>query len=369
MKTIPVALAFSVALAFCIAANAAPASMDSARGAQLFQTLGCVQCHSINGQGGKIAPDLGLHIVHDFTPSTLAATMWNHAPTMWAAMRDRNIPVGNLDEQAAADLFAYFYAAHLFDKPGDAGRGKQIFAAKHCAECHESTKSKLPSSGPIALVNDMWNHASTMKEEFKKRGFRWPELTSQELTDILVYLRSTPSAQSVPPNLRIDFTGGEAVFQSKGCVECHAGKGSGKIDLSARLKHATLTDIAAAMWNHAPRMAKTPAHLELAEMQSLIGYLWARDFFEDSGDASRGRRVFEAKRCAVCHASGANGAPRFPDLNRRFSGAAMVSALWHHGPQMLEQMKTTGVAWPRFEGSQMADVIAYLNSASHSQKP
>src|SRR5207342_665549 len=115
-------------------------------------------------------------------------------------------------------------------------------------------------------------------------------------TDILVYLRNPPSAQPVPTNIRIDPAGGEAVFQAKGCVECHAGKGSGKIDLSVRLKHATLTDIAAAMWNHAPRMAKTPAHLELDEMQRLLGYLWARDFFEDSGDASRGRRVFDAKR-------------------------------------------------------------------------
>jgi hypothetical protein len=29
---------------------------------------------------------------------------------------------------------------------------------------------------------------------------------------------------------------------------------------------------------------------------------------------------------------------------------------------MLEQMKKDGVPWPRFEGSQMGDLIAYLNS-------
>jgi hypothetical protein len=40
----------------------------------------------------------------------------------------------------------------------------------------------------------------------------------------------------------------------------------------------------------------------------------------------------------------------------------MVSALWRHGPAMLEQMRKDGVPWPRFEGSQMADLIAYLNS-------
>ncbi len=40
----------------------------------------------------------------------------------------------------------------------------------------------------------------------------------------------------------------------------------------------------------------------------------------------------------------------------------MVSVLWRHGPRMLDQMKTKGLAWPRFDGAQMADLIAYLNS-------
>ena len=29
---------------------------------------------------------------------------------------------------------------------------------------------------------------------------------------------------------------------------------------------------------------------------------------------------------------------------------------------MLSQMKTKSIAWPRFEGTQMADLIAYLNT-------
>src|SRR5580704_2791172 len=94
---------------------------DSTRGALLFETLSCVQCHSINGKGGTAGPDLGRRIDRNFTPASLAATMWNHAPTMWAAMRDRSIELGDMNDQAAADLFAYFYSAHFFEKPGDAG--------------------------------------------------------------------------------------------------------------------------------------------------------------------------------------------------------------------------------------------------------
>ena len=94
-----------------LAAHAAGFTGDSARGQRLFETLACVQCHSVNGKGGGAAPDLGQMVDRDFTPATLAATMWNHAPGMWAAMRNRQIVAGELDEQAAQDLMAFFYAA------------------------------------------------------------------------------------------------------------------------------------------------------------------------------------------------------------------------------------------------------------------
>jgi mono/diheme cytochrome c family protein len=112
-----------------VSLRAATIAADSARGAQLFESLSCVQCHSINGKGGTVAPDLGRRIDRDFTPASLAATMWNHAPAMWAAIRTRNISPGDLDEQAAADLFAYFYSARFFEKLGDAGRGKRLFTS------------------------------------------------------------------------------------------------------------------------------------------------------------------------------------------------------------------------------------------------
>src|SRR5437899_6624732 len=123
-------------------ARAASLGADSARGAKLFETLSCVACHNVNGQGGKTAPDLGRIADRNFTPSTVASTMWNHAPTMWASMRENDIRAGDLNKQAAADLFAFFYSARFFEKPGHAGRGKRIFAAKHRAECHGRTTPK-----------------------------------------------------------------------------------------------------------------------------------------------------------------------------------------------------------------------------------
>ena len=39
-----------------------------------------------------------------------------------------------------------------------------------------------------------------------------------------------------------------------------------------------------------------------------------------------------------------------------------TSALWHHGPSMAEQMRARHMPWPRFDGQDMANLIAYLNT-------
>ena len=46
----------------------------------------------------------------------------------------------------------------------------------------------------------------------------------------------------------------------------------------------------------------------------------------------------------------------------------MVSVLWKHGPQMLEQMNQKKIKWPHFEAFEMADVISYINSGKDQWK-
>lgn len=79
---------------------------DPEKGKQLFVSKGCVQCHAIRGEGGKIGPDLGA-TTHPHPTFELVGAMWNHAPTMTAIMQgmgiERPIPEGN----EMADLLAY----------------------------------------------------------------------------------------------------------------------------------------------------------------------------------------------------------------------------------------------------------------------
>ena len=342
---------------------------DARRGEQLFQTEQCVQCHSVNGRGGTLAPDLARRIDRDYTPTVLASLMWNHAPEMWTAMSRQGIVKPSLSPESAADLFAYFVSARYFEKPGDAARGKQTFTAKHCTECHGITSSPLPAAPPVAkwesladplvLAQQMWNHGARMRQAQTQKKIPWVQLTAQELTDMLVYLQNLPETRHLIANFLFPPSdSGAALFESKGCSRCHRGR----MAPENLLRNQTLTQIAVDMWNHLPIMTQPPPEFSQEEMRQIVGFLWSRQYFRGEGNAERGKRVFEEKSCATCHNDPASGAPKLAKGRDAYSDITIVTALWQHGPRMLQLMTEKKLAWPRFTAPQMADLIAYLNS-------
>ena len=313
--------------------------------------------------------------------------MWNHAPAMWTAMRQRNIQPAGLDEQQAADLFAFFYSMRFFEEEGDAARGKQVFTSHRCSTCHgidkplsapEAPGAKPVSqwtttSDPLDLVEAMWNHAPLMRAALARTaaakkhallGPEWPKLSGQEFADLLVYVRPLSSRQA--PAFREAVPAGEpsgqALWTSNGCAGCH-----GEIThfMAVGLRDETLTDIAADMWNHGRDMSLSNAQLPPGGMQAIADYIWSERMSHNDGIPARGASVFVAKKCAVCHDDPSSGAP--PILGKgQFSAVTMVAALTHHGPAMLERMQEKHIAWPRFSAAEMSDLIAYLNTRDSS---
>lgn len=82
---------------------------DPERGKQVFAQKGCVKCHSINGEGGKIGPELA-RTMHPHPPIELAGAMWNHSPVMSAMMEGLQIPRPAFEGNEMADLLAYLDA-------------------------------------------------------------------------------------------------------------------------------------------------------------------------------------------------------------------------------------------------------------------
>jgi mono/diheme cytochrome c family protein len=349
------------------ALQGAEISADSTRGAQVFELQVCVECHALNGVGPSIGPDLSRLADRGFTPASLAATIWNHAPAMWVEARLRSTPRPAMDAQQAADLFAFFYSLRFFEEPGDAGRGKALFSERKCASCHGLTTVKLPgakplsewtlSGDPLELVETMWNHSTTMRAEMERAHIRPPRLSGQELADLLVYIRSV---RGVPRSTGVFQPSspeqGAELFDSKGCAACH-----GPVTrFSIAVRGNTLTDVAAEMWNHGIDMSPKTQAFEPGQMRSIASYIWSRRMTGNSGSGKTGANVFVAKKCSVCHDDATSGAPALTG-NMNASAATMLSALTRHGPAMLDQMREKKIAWPQFSTSEMTDLIAYLN--------
>jgi mono/diheme cytochrome c family protein len=116
--------------------------------------------------------------------------------------------------------------------PSDAARGKLAFATKHCAQCHGIATSNASGAPPVAqwesladpvvLAQQMWNHGARMREAFAAKKLARPQITAQELTDMLVYLQNLPETRHLASNFTFPPSdSGEALFQSKGCSGCH----------------------------------------------------------------------------------------------------------------------------------------------------
>lgn len=342
-------------------------SVDSQRGADLFQTLPCIRCHSINGAGSAKGPDLGKRLRREYSPAGIAARMWNHAPTMWAAMKDQGLAIEPLGNQGAADLFGFFYSFRFFERPADAARGKRLFDTERCSGCHniEETKGATAKpitqwtslSRPLEFATAIWNHGANMGETFTDNGVTRAELKGQELADIIAYLRALPQAPKAALRMDTEISDGGELLASKGCVSCH----KAKHDLARKLRSKMVNDVAASMWNHSK--VRLTAKLNADEMRQIVDYLWAQQVLEPAGDIDAGREVF-GNRCAACH-SGSGVAPALVNRKGKISVASIVSSLWTHGPQMLARLKQQNSDWPTFTTEQMADVIAFLNSGGH----
>ena len=348
---------------------------DAQRGRELFALRRCLVCHSVNGDGGRTAPDLAQAVGRGFSPYQLTALLWNHAPGMWATFQAKGIPLPPFSEQDGADLFAYLYSSRYFVEPGHIGRGRTVFRAKQCASCHgierplkagiRPVSAWQSLDNPIALAQEMWNHSAEMRRALDEGAVASPRLSSQELTDLLAYLREqrseTGPAREFSPGPPDE---GAAIFRQKGCVPCHMGSHS----LEARPTRHTLTDLTAAMWNHPFRVPSQPAVLSYEDMRDLVGYVMSMQFFEERGDIEQGRKVFQRKHCAQCHDDPSSGAPPRSAMAGRMTSFGIMAALFRHGPSMLKAMRRRNLSWPRFDALDMADLSAYLHGLEFKRR-
>jgi mono/diheme cytochrome c family protein len=353
-----------LALGWCAGAAVLVAAGEASRGEEVLRNAGCTGCHV----SGKAAPDLAKRLARGHSPTSLAAVMWNHAPAAWANLEQQGIGKPHLNKNQVADLFAYFCSRRYFEVTGSARSGKQFFTAGHCADCHGASGALLTPAlqavswhtlgDPIALSQQMWNQSVPMRQLASKEEISLPQITRQELTDLLLYLENLPqNRQRIPRFTLGSAEEGRAVFQNKGCVGCH----TAKLALEKRSSLFTTAGVAAALWSHGLRPVKNRQLLSYAETQNLLAYIWAA---RTCGNVDRGRKAFAKARCASCHGeSGTEGGTARAVLpNEGDVSTAVVSALWDHGSSMYAAMQKRSINWPRFTGREIEDLGAFLRT-------
>jgi mono/diheme cytochrome c family protein len=369
------------------------ASQDPLAGAKVFEAKGCAKCHSVNGVGGKIGPDLA----KVFRPRTfydLAADMWNHLPKMTGKMRDLGIARPSLDSREAADLAGYLFTLNYFDTPGNVDAGRKLFTEKRCIVCHKyqgaggavgpDLDHLVQFRTPIAVASAMWNHGPQMAEKMKENGIERPTFTPDELRDLIAYL--APSSAGPQRNSVYVLPGraeaGRRLFAEKHCVECHAvGGAGGRVgpDLVERGVRQSPVEFAATIWNKAPAMAAamtshaiTVPQLSPAEMADIVAYLYSVRYFGSGGSIPNGYTVATSKGCFTCHALRGERGKRASDLAKARgldSPPAVLAMLWSHAVVTPPSVGGQKAEWPLFTSQEMADLIAMLQSLGQKATP
>ena len=130
------------------------------------------------------------------------------------------------------------------------------------------------------------------------------------------------------------------------------------------------------MWNHSLIMSqamrsrgmKYPT-LEVSELSNLVAYLLSiSPMVSDAslqfvpGRPTTGRTTIEEKGCKKCHRIAGSGGNIGPELADHWSPLKFAAALWSKGPKMNEALKQQAHQPVRLDGTEMADIVAYLTS-------
>lgn len=170
-------------------------------GWKVFQDKGCIDCHSVKGEGGTIGPELASR---RYLPSSMvefAGVMWNHSPAMFRTMKEEKVERPKLQGQEMADLMAFLAGLRYFEPAGSPKSGAGLFIQRGCANCHGPTgegTGKGPrlrgkrGFGTIALATALWSHGPEMYQRTKSVGLPWPKLGESDLGDLISFLNAPP---------------------------------------------------------------------------------------------------------------------------------------------------------------------------------
>lgn len=269
--------------------------------------------------------------------------------------------------------------------PSNPMAGRIVFEQKGCIDCHSINGfggTRAPDLGRdmffgsfYDLASRLWNHAPQMAIKAEYLQKEWPSFTTDQMDRLVTYLFFLRYLGE-PGNV----SRGKTLLETKECLICHRVGDEGNlkgIPLDQLQAYASPLYIAQVIWNHGPEMQKRMHEMGIErptfddeDITHISAYL--REFsrtqpssrqFMSPGNPQRGAELFVTKWCSHCHADRRDqpsAGTRLQDIDMHRSVTAIAGSMWNHGNTMWQIMQKENIGWPTFEGSEMADLIAYL---------
>ncbi|MGD8895560.1 MAG: c-type cytochrome [Acidobacteriota bacterium] len=340
---------------------------DPERGGEIFRASRCVTCHSVNGRGGTLAPELA-HVAAKVGRDWLYS--WIRDPHR--LQPDTLMPWFRFDDDQVRDLAAYIAedlaepqgldANQADPDPDLAAEGRRIFERRGCYSCHDlegfpvraRIGPKLAGEGdrivdPAPLVargiqptRANWLFTKVSGPERVLETARMPTFgfSGDEAAAVSVALLSL-RAQEVPPG-RITRDPDRPPYEAQGefgalvrryrCLSCHQIAGTGGtlstvvLDrIGSQLRRDYIEQYIQNPIAVRVGLAERMPHLNITaeEATLLAGYLstvMVDDAVEavvprDAAAVARGKELFDRHGCLACHIVGDSGGFVGPDLN------------------------------------------------------
>ena len=342
----------------------------------VFEKFKCINCHSINGIGGKVGPDFNADnfLSGDYD---LITDMWNHSPKMMKMIGQMSTSQEKMSTEDFRKLRYYISFLGYMSKPGSVSLGRVLFARMNCGKCHTVGKATLGKidltktgyeASPVNLAQTMWNHAAEMHQKQKKSKIRISEFKGTDFANLAAYLESISKGK----NTNLIFPGnplvGEKLFNIKNCADCHL-KSSVGVSFNKVNLRKSVNEIAGMMWNHSGLMISAMENRKISwpifkgnEMGNLIAYLYYYNTEQVKGSVEEGKMLMESKGCNGCHYRGNKyKTPGSGEIKPVDNIDELSGKLWEHIPIINKEYFSGGKVMPKLSPGDVKSMYLYFN--------
>jgi len=214
-------------------APGAPVSPGVKLGQQVFDSVGCLGCHRVNGRGGTLGPDLSNIANAGHSTEWLEVQIRDPKAHNRTTIMPAFTNLTDTQVQHVVEYLETLSTARQPPLPSEAGQGKQLFDKVGCLGCH-AVNGQGGKVGPdLSNIANAGHSRQWLRTQIRDPKAHDPQtampafnnLSDQQVNDLVDYLETLSTTSKAPPESGA--RRGRQLFDTIGCRECHTVDGKG----------------------------------------------------------------------------------------------------------------------------------------------